>query len=214
LKYEPQVPKGHYYEGYDYKGRWMNYWYQIQEVLKTNPRTVLEVGIGNGTVSVYLKKRGINVTTVDIDPDLMPDYVSSVTALTQVCCGKVFDTVLCAEVLEHLKFEDFHEALKQIRNVCGNWAVLTLPQQIACVNLSVKLPLLNRFDLFISTGYPSSSVRISNEHYWEIGMKGYALKRVLEGLNQYFQVMSSYTILENYWSRLFLLRPKRSIDNL
>lgn len=56
MKFKPQVPKEHYFEGYDEKARWISYWHQINEVLKTNARTVLEVGIGNGTVSDYLKR--------------------------------------------------------------------------------------------------------------------------------------------------------------
>jgi len=65
---KPQVEPDHYYNIiYDTKERFCSYWHQIQEVLLLKPSEVLEIGIGNGFVSRYLKERGINVTTLDID---------------------------------------------------------------------------------------------------------------------------------------------------
>jgi len=34
----------------------MSYWYQINEVIETRPQRVLEIGIGNRTVSDHLEK--------------------------------------------------------------------------------------------------------------------------------------------------------------
>ena len=42
---------------------------------------VLEIGIGNALVANYLKQRGIDITTMDIDERLRPDTVGSVTSI-------------------------------------------------------------------------------------------------------------------------------------
>lgn len=114
---KPQVLKEHYFRGYDIKERWMSYWYQINEVLRTKARKVLEVGVGNKTISNYLKERGIKVTTVDINPSLNPDHVCDVAELTKIFKPKTFDAVLCAEVLEHLPFIKFRKALGELYEV-------------------------------------------------------------------------------------------------
>jgi len=58
----PQVKPNHYFvNSYDSKGRFISYWYQINEIIKLNPKKVLEIGIGNGFVSKYLKERKVNI---------------------------------------------------------------------------------------------------------------------------------------------------------
>jgi len=104
---KPQVPKDHYYRGYDNKERWMDYWYQIDAVLNTGKERVLE----------DLRKMGLNVTTVDIDPELSPDYCCSVTELHKIFKPKSFDVSLCAEVLEHIPFECFPKSLNELNFV-------------------------------------------------------------------------------------------------
>lgn len=53
---------------------------RVRLKLSLNPGELLEVGIGigNGFVSRYLRDRGVNVTTLDIDKDLKPDVVGAV----------------------------------------------------------------------------------------------------------------------------------------
>src|SRR3989344_6985651 len=91
-----QVSQDHYYNlKYDTKERWMSYWYQVKEVLSFEPQTVLEIGVGNMTVSDYLKKLGIKITTCDFDKNLKPDVVASVLSLP--LDRNSIDVVLCAE---------------------------------------------------------------------------------------------------------------------
>ncbi|NOY35618.1 MAG: class I SAM-dependent methyltransferase, partial [bacterium] len=116
-----QTGKQHYFENYDHKARWLSYYYQIREIKKGEK--VLEIGIGNGTVADYLRKRS-SIVTMDIDKELNPDIVGDVLNIPFE--NKEFDVVLCAEVLEHLPFEYFEKALKEIRRV-GKRAIISLP---------------------------------------------------------------------------------------
>ena len=50
---------------YDGKTRFISYWYQINEVIKHAPNTVLIVGDKTNFVSNYLKNVGIDTVTLD-----------------------------------------------------------------------------------------------------------------------------------------------------
>jgi len=114
MDFKPQVPKEQYFTiNYCTKERFLSYWYQINEVFKLHPSNVVEIGVGNKFVSDCLKRADINVLTVDIDPNLKPDYVCSVTDLSKI--KTKFDVVLCAQVLEHLPFYEFEKSLSEIK---------------------------------------------------------------------------------------------------
>ena len=87
---------------YDIKERFASYWHQINEILSLNSKKILEVGIGGGIVSSYLRIRGKQITTLDTDKNLSPNVVGSVTeipfsnqsfeyVLFAVCCCSLFD---------------------------------------------------------------------------------------------------------------------------
>ena len=51
---------------------------KLMKIIKLGSNRVLEIGIGNGLVSKYLKARKITVMTLNIDEKLNPDIVGSV----------------------------------------------------------------------------------------------------------------------------------------
>lgn len=207
MKFRPQVPKKHYFKGYDTKERWMSYWYQINEVLKTDARKVLEVGVGNKTVSNYLKERGIKIITADIDPSLNPNHVCSVTELTKTFELETFDVVLCAELLEHLPFKKFRKSLNELHKISKKWVVLSLPYAGPAFCLSLKLPGIARKDLKVKIPLNRRHM-FDEEHYWEIGKKGYSLKKILKMLGQNFEIVRAYLLPEHMYHMLFVLKKK------
>ena len=123
-KNKVQVSKEHYFESYDDLNRWISYWWQIETVKKLDKKKVLEIGVGNKTVSDYLKKIGFDVTTCDIDPRLKPDFVGNVTSLPFKKGG--FDLVICFEVLEHIPYVSVKKALKEINRVTNESAIVSV----------------------------------------------------------------------------------------
>ncbi len=94
---------------YANKERWVSYFYQTKLVvqnLKPN-NNILEIGVGNGVVAYFLKHAGYQLTTMDINPQLKPDYLQSITDLSNIADNS-FDLILCAEVLEHLPYHTFN----------------------------------------------------------------------------------------------------------
>ena len=188
---------------YEHLDRWISYYRQIQETLALRPANLLEIGKGSGLVSTVLKSRGVDLTSLDIDPAVRPDVVGSVLALP--FGDKAFDATLCAEVLEHLPFEDFPKALSEIRRVTRRAVVLSLPHWGWTFWLGLKLPLLPKFDLFWKmTGVLKHPP--GGEHFWEIGKRGFPLRRVSAAIEKAgFRIRRTYLMPDSPYHRFFLL---------
>lgn len=193
---------------YDTKERWMSYWYQIREILSLKPKNVLEVGIGTKVVSEYLKRVGVEVTTVDINPELNPDYVCSVTELSRI--NRKYDVVLCAQVLEHLPFPEFEKALDEIAKIC-RFAVITLPYGAIDFSLICYLPRKGLKNIF-SLKIPFPRKHSSNEHYWEIGKREFPIVKIKEKILKCFEIKKEFYPHENMYHYFFILRSRYNED--
>lgn len=177
MNYPPQITKDHYRRSsYDSKDRWVSYWYQINYVVARNPRKVLEIGPGNKTVTEALRKKGIEVTTVDIASDLNPDVIAPVTKLPFP--DRAFEGILAAEVLEHLPFNDFPKAISEIRRVAGRFAVISLPHAGFVFSLEFKIPLIGKKSFLWKLPFFWRVHEFNGEHYWELGKRGFSVRRI------------------------------------
>lgn len=177
MPYSPQVPKEHYFtRSYFNKERWISYWYQMEMAFKCSPRSLLEIGPGDRTVSETLRKRGISVTTADIAEDLSPEVRASITKLP--FGDRYFDAVLAAEVLEHIRFEDIPRALQEIYRVTKGFAFIGLPHAGAVFSFGLKLPFLRRFEFIWKLSFFWKRHQFQGEHYWELGKRGFAVSRI------------------------------------
>lgn len=203
--FKPQVTPEFYKDSYDSRKRWNSYWSQIEWVSWLKPETVLEVGIGHGLVSWYLKNiAGLKVVTVDIDSRLNPDHVCSITELSNFFGPKSFDVVLAAEVLEHLPFQDFETSLRAMNCVCQWGAVITIPHSSKYIRFLVETPFFRRIEKVITFGTKLSER--PNIHYWEIGEKGFEKAKINKILSKYFRILYSQNIFENPYHRIYILK--------
>lgn len=198
---------GYHSPAYDSKARFGSYWHQIQEVLPLRPESVLEIGIGNGFVSDYLRKRGVAVTTLDIDPRLDADLVASTTAIP--LSRNTFDIVVCCEVLEHLPFESLSDAMREIHRITTRRAVLSIPDCTRTCGFEIWIPWARRRQILLQLPYlrpPGHQATIT--HKWEIGTAGYPLQAVQECIRRAgFQIRTTYRVFENPYHRFFVLTP-------
>ena len=186
---------------YDGKKRFISYWYQAREVMNEAPSKILEVGIGNGFLSNYLQRNGYRITTVDIDEGLDPDHVASVLALPFQT--NAFDVVACCEVLEHLPYDKVEVALEELCRVAKRTVVISVPDAREVVR--IRLPLLGT-KLVPLPKLASNSSGCGGEHRWEVGKKGYPLRRVTESIQRAgFAIEKQYRIPENPYHRMFVL---------
>ena len=198
----------YYYPQYDSKERFLSYWHQIKEITNLNPKNVLEIGIGNGFVSKYLKERGLNLTTLDIDQELKLDTIG--TVLNIPFSDNSFDTIVCYEVLEHLPYTKFKKAISEIYRVSKSYAILSLPDTYKNYRIYIQIPKVGIFKKLISLPRLRYSIhKFDGEHYWEIGKDGYSLNRIIRDIKSVgFKIIKTYRVFENPYHRFFILKKE------
>jgi ubiquinone/menaquinone biosynthesis C-methylase UbiE len=204
---KPQVELKHYYNNkYDSKGRFISYWHQINEIINLNPDNILEIGIGNGFVSKYLKDRNFNLTTLDIDERLKPDKIGSV--LNIPFCDNCFDVVACYELLEHIDYIDFPKALSEIYRVSKSNVIISLPDRNRIYRIFIQIPKVGIFKRLIPVPTLKKKKHVfDGEHYWEIGKLNYPLDLIKKDIkNAGFNILKTYRIFEHPYHRFFILR--------
>lgn len=207
-----RVPgREHYAAKYVKGGRIFSFAHQIDAVLGLEPETVMEVGPGPGVVTAALRTLGVQVTTVDVQPELEPDVVASVLELPFE--AKAFDVALCCQVLEHLPFEQFGSALAEIRRVVAVGLVLSLPDVTRHCDVAFRLPRTGRhrwcWDMPRLRPRRIPPERLERHgHYWEIGFEDYRRAVVLAAIRRAgWRSVRSWRVPELTWHRFFLLQP-------
>lgn len=202
-----QVSSGHYFDDkYDSVPRFASYWYQIDEIIRTKPGSVLEIGVGTGLVHNYLTKSGLDVRTLDLDPDLKPTYVGSVLEIP--LDDDSIDTVGCFQVLEHLPFDKFQQALSELRRVARNRVLVSLPDVTRVMSVNIRLPGFSPLQFLVPVPRLRALIHeFDGQHYWEIGKKGYPLSRIESQCAQAgLSIVRTFRPVENSYHRFFELR--------
>lgn len=205
----PPESSGHYFnESYDTKERFISYWHQIDEIVALKPGNVIEVGIGNGFLTGYLRKRGVNITALDIVSELNPDVSGSV--LSMPFADRTFDVVACYEVLEHLPYGDFMRALAEILRVSRRHVVLSVPDHTAVYRLDIELPRIGRIRKLIPHPFPRPPRHeFGGVHYWVIGKAQYPLAMIESDIRSAgFKIIKTYRVFEFYGHRFFVLEKR------
>lgn len=204
--FQPQVDRTHYaFARYSGEDRWVSYHTQLREVLRLSPESILEIGVGEGVFGSYITRNTpIRYASLDIDPALGPDLVGSVTAIPQE--DKAFDVVVAFEVLEHIPFEHFEDALRELMRVAKIGVVISLPHFGPPIICDIKIPFLPRLSFAMKIPYPRRHVW-NGEHYWEMGKRGFAPKTIETILQRYFTIERSFVPHASQYHHFYVLRP-------
>lgn len=201
-----QVSHDHYLGDYLNLPRMISYWYQAKVVRDCGGPQALEIGIGMGLTTWILRRWGLAVSTLDVDPDLRPSIVGDLRKMP--FADAAFDTILIAEVLEHLPFEQFDAALAELRRVSARHVVITLPCPLVGFNLGLNLPILD--PIFLSLGFRQmSKPRFDGQHYWELDRRGYPKRRIRKHLRAAgFKIVREFRPGLSLYNYFFVLRKR------
>ncbi|MDP3729370.1 MAG: methyltransferase domain-containing protein [bacterium] len=199
------VGKEHYnFDRYCHFDRWASYYYQLREVLSLTPTSVLEIGIGDRVFGNYITQNtGIAYKTLDIAQDLKPDFVGSITAMPFK--DGAYDVVCAFEVLEHLPFDQFEKGLSEIKRVAHRYAIISLPHFGPPVKASFKMPFIKEMKGAWKIPYPQKHI-FNGQHYWEIGKRGYAPKKIREIIKKHFTLVKEFVPFENQYHHFYILK--------
>ena len=207
---EIQVDTDHYdAAAYNDKPRYYSYVEQIVETGNLKPTSVVEIGIGNGFTTRGLRDLGIAVTTVDFDATLCPDFVASVCSIP-LPSGST-DVSLCFEVLEHLPFDQFSIALRELARISREWVFISVPDCRSAIRLEASrgwLPI-KTFQRMFSNFPPRKPFpcHFDGQHYWEIGKLETPETRVLDTIRQSgLQIERHYRLPLNPYHHFFMLK--------
>ncbi|MDI5934383.1 class I SAM-dependent methyltransferase [Halomonas kalidii] len=193
----------------------LTYWYQLSLISEFQPRTLLEVGVGTGLVTAYLRHIGIAVTTLDINPRLKPDHIGSILVLPEPLMFEAFDMVLCSRVLHHIGFEDFELALSNLAGLTRRHCLITLPiddfrlylmSRVTSSDIytrSIPLPLsLKRFLMKRKGNGAGSGI-------WQVNSsRATTQDKVVEAISRYFRIVNLFRIPEDQSHLALVLRNK------
>jgi 2-polyprenyl-3-methyl-5-hydroxy-6-metoxy-1,4-benzoquinol methylase len=145
---------------------WRLYWNQ-QKLMQNKVRSgdnVLEIGVGSGFTANYLKSKGVNIKTLDIDREKKPDIVANLVEYQFPDC---YDHVLAFEVFEHIPFIQFKSVIEKISNVCKKYLFLSFPRnEKLWLQLNFQFPIVGKRELRLVT---LKGKVTEPAHFWEIG---------------------------------------------
>jgi SAM-dependent methyltransferase len=156
-------------------------WHQLDEVIKLKPERVLEIGPGPGVFKAVAGAFGVQVQTLDIDPELNPDHLASVFMMP--FDEGAFDVVCAFQMLEHLPYKKSINAFREMVRIARKAVIISLPDAATRWPMSIYVPKFGTVNFSIPK--PRLSPRIhqfDGEHYWEINKAGYSLEQVTRDL--------------------------------
>lgn len=202
--HEVQVDKKHYEFGeYGFEERFVSYYWQFKEVLGLKPRSILEVGVGDGVFGGFIRKNtGIEYKSVDIAEDLKPDILGSVTALPEA--DSAYDVTCAFEVLEHIPFEEFDLAVEEMVRVAKKYVVISVPHFGPMLAFSLKIPFLPLMRFAFKIPYPKTH-RFNGQHHWEVGKKGYPLSLIRSKLKSHGKLVRDFVPFGAFYHHFFVI---------
>ncbi|MEA3492573.1 MAG: methyltransferase domain-containing protein [Campylobacterota bacterium] len=151
---------------------WKLYWQQ-QKLMQTYLRpkdTILEIGVGTSFTANYLKSKGFDVLTFDIDKAKQPDIVGNIVEHNWQ--DSQYSHILAFEVFEHIPFEEFKKSLIKLKKVCKKNIFISLPlNEKLLFEFEFKIPKFKKNHL----RFPIAKNKITTlNHFWEIGYEKYS----------------------------------------
>jgi SAM-dependent methyltransferase len=201
---EKQVDASHYaFGGYMTKQRWISVWHQLNEIIRRQPGTVLEIGPGAGVFKHAAGLYGIAVETLDLDPELKPDHVGSATEMP--FADGSYDVVCAFQVLEHLPYEASLQAFAEMSRVARKTVIISLPDAMPMWRFAFRIPRFGERQLLLRRPFfrPRPHV-FDGEHHWEINKTGYPFDRILRDLSRIRPLDNTFRVPENPYHRFLV----------
>lgn len=209
-KYETSIDYKHYWKSCNNFNNFVSYYNQLNEIYNTNPKSVLEIGIGNKLVYNHLKEIGVKVTSLDINEKIKPDVIGDIRQLPFP--DNSFDTVVAFEVLEHIPFSDFEKSLTELKRVSKKFVIISIPIRKIGVEFHMWLPKIHQIYFYIDLPIPIKNkgvVSNSDCHYWEVNKIGFSKRKILNIIKKHFLIKKQFRPRFNKYHLFFVLEKTK-----
>lgn len=208
-----QVEKSHYnHNAYQSPARYTSYFYQVAAVLKLEPKSLVDAGVGDGTFLNLARNQGISALGMDYDLSLKPSLCASILDIP--LRDEVVDVFTAFQVLEHLPYEHLSVAVREMARVCRKGAVVSLPE-FGNTSFVLNIPFVRHLAGTLPRWLPvAPKHRFDGQHYWEIGKRGFPLARILRTFAE-SGLHCQETWVNPYWAyHRFFVFVKKSTTNV
>ena len=158
---------------------WSFYWRQAKlvETHTSKDDRLVEIGVGSGFLQNYLQSKGWNVSSVDIDADKNPDFISDASQFD--FCTLNPSCLLAFEIFEHIPYPLLERTVSNITKSKSKKIIFSIPLSVRfALQLNLKIPKIPAIEIKIPI--PKRKITTKN-HYWEINPLGKTETGVLEG---------------------------------
>lgn len=142
------------------------YWSQAQLVFNGVGRDekILELGCGTKLLSDLLRRRGFDVSTLDIDEAKQPDYCSD--ASTFDYSVEAFTSLLAFEIFEHIPWQTFEKVLGRISSSAISRVIFSVPWAVTSYK-PIRLHIPRVGVVAPEIRLPRRSIT-TPAHFWEL----------------------------------------------
>lgn len=101
-------------------------------LVPTGISNILDLGCGDGAIANPLFDKGIHVTGLDISLSALKHLKGNGIRASSECLpfrDKLFDLVICAEILEHLPQGIYEKTLGEIERITNTYIIVTTPNR-------------------------------------------------------------------------------------
>ncbi len=177
--------------------------FMIHKVAKEGDN-FLEIGPGTGFCSGYLRGKGFNVTTIDIDEAKKPDIVANITTYVP---EKRYDHIIAFEILEHIPYEECLKSLKTLSSYCKYFTISVPYNEERLIRARLSLPIIKHTSFSITL--PKSKISEPN-HFWEVNHGKQSEKKVISDF-----LAQGYTLKgrSKFVSRLYITLESKHFNS-
>jgi SAM-dependent methyltransferase len=169
--------------------RIVHQWTQLDMLAATASRRVLEIGPAGGLVTAMLANAGYEVETLDCEPRAFtnPDtrHIEADIETLRAADIAGYDAILCCETLEHIDWDRVGGVLRAFRESGARHLVVSVPYMAFQITFDLYLnaqTLRHYFSLKKRLHRREFAREPPGGHQWEVGYRGYPLKRWEERL--------------------------------
>ncbi len=181
--------------------RVVHQWYQVRLLRDLAVRRVLEIGPFKGLVTAMLGNAGYDVSVLDVDESQRAafagvDFIAGdVRSYPYGDLAGRFDAIICCETLEHIPFDEVDGVLARMVEARARYLIVSVPYMATqltfdlYINRHTIMKYLSFKKLRRLKAFPAPPADAGwQPHKWEVGYRGYPLKRVREVLSRHFRV--------------------------